>query len=311
MFEPQPDHPYEYTTDPTELIVELPFIETGPPLLKILTGGEVTVVFGDEAKEDQPGLDTLFDMEERYGEERISYLYELGDELISDYYIGSPILKPYSMIGVPRIESSQLIKSSEMQLANGWRAAIDTRPEAQADEDIPATEFTAYFAERRVPVAAEGHRQHEHDLRHLDTYARAFGVETFGDFVAATAGASLGDSARERLFTGGIDQFGDGINIVWEGVSFGVSGLRGVEVGLSKLVLAEQLGIDGDGSLQERCEERFNELWSALGFNTYVNLVKGHGQATHKFDTYWSFGFRDFALEQWHEEVAKSHVAAA
>lgn len=96
-------------------------------------------------------------------------------------------------------------------LGNGFAFVVDRRPSGQEDSLIPSDEYTAYFAQRQVPLADTDHTGHDHDRGHVPSYIRIFAAPTAAEIIATSAQHSVGDERLCRVFTGAVDKLGDAI----------------------------------------------------------------------------------------------------
>lgn len=94
-------------------------------------------------------------------------------------------------------------------LANGFAFVIDRRPKGHEDEYISGIDYTTYFSNRQIPIAAPGHRLYEHDLGHISSYQTMFANEMFADVVQKAAANALESKETIEQFTKAIDNLGD------------------------------------------------------------------------------------------------------
>lgn len=163
------------------------------------------------------------------------------------------------------------------RLGNGFQFVIDRRPEGQEHRSIPSTEYTAYFSQRKVPIADADHKEREHDLGHIPTFQDMFGYTPFADLVQRAASSSVGNMELCKAFTGTMDQFGDELRNLDE-MSNGyysrarfrrssfVNGARSSLLGLIQLGRR-----NSDGELIPYAErgELFERVWLALGLHAH------------------------------------------
>lgn len=160
-------------------------------------------------------------------------------------------------------------------ISTDFRFVIDRRPVGQEDAYIPAREYTAYFANQQIPVAAPGHRLHAHDSLHSTTYAKAFSIPEFAEMVRHAAGNALQlpDEDGATVFTNAMDKFGDAL-VVDSFSSFGNSLYNdsGYVLRESKMHLQRLVGLyfkspsEEPPALGGSETEVFDILWRKLGF---------------------------------------------
>lgn len=144
---------------------------------------------------------------------------------------------------------------------NGWVFEEDTRPAGNEDGDIPSSEYTQYFANGKIPIAAAGHRRREHDAQHVTGYQRLFKSERFSHTVRSAAQNSVGDSGREKQFTGAINGLGDGYNQCFLGRRYQRGDVN---------VMARGIRLLADLSVSDKTEpdaslDLARSLWSSFG----------------------------------------------
>jgi hypothetical protein len=101
-----------------------------------------------------------------------------------------------------RMESNEIIP-----IAHGWALIPDYRSAGWEDDRIPADEFTAYFADKKIPYASSGINR-EHDFIHGPSYRDLFQSYSFGDVVARAAMSAI-EHVEFSAFAGAIDLFGN------------------------------------------------------------------------------------------------------
>jgi hypothetical protein len=164
-------------------------------------------------------------------------------------------------------------------MENGFTFVVDHRPEGHEGDFISAEEYTQYFANRRIPITAEG-MLHSHDLGHARDYLRIFKDPLFADVVAGAAANSLGDPEECRKFTSATDKFGDAIfimgltGLVGDGTVNGVSMARHHLRRLVSLFTGEPFKLDifVDALNKDPTKSDFivNAIWEGLGLPSYV-----------------------------------------
>ncbi len=157
-------------------------------------------------------------------------------------------------------------------LGNGWQFVIDRRPPGKEGEDISPLEYTAYFVQRKIPVADIDHDRRDHDERHAPSFVLAFNYAAFADTTAAAAQNANGDLALSQRFTGAIDGFGNAIQALWTSTRGSTSNVLAAQLRLSELVdLACRNNV---ATAEEFKRQQFSELWRSLGLTAFEQLAR-------------------------------------
>lgn len=90
------------------------------------------------------------------------------------------------------------------ELGGNFSFVLDTRPNGNQHEHIPAQEFTEYFSNRKVPIAAPGQLMFGHDITHINAYQVMFRSMEFADMVQS--------AARNAMLTPNVNQFTDAMD---------------------------------------------------------------------------------------------------
>jgi len=192
-------------------------------------------------------------------------------------------------------------------ISTNYRFAIDRRPAGHEDDYIPPREYTTYFANWQIPIAAPGHMLHSHDSLHSASYARVFSIPEFADMVstAASNALQLPDDDGCTEFTNAMDKFGDALIFdsfsSYDGSFSNFSNyiLRSARQNLQRLVgLYFNSPSEEPPKLGSSESEVFDMLWRKLGFDwkettygtrkflplsTYVQLERTEPGATTKY----------------------------
>ena len=158
----------------------------------------------------------------------------------SIYRSGSPPLYEQG-----RTISTLIEKGKVPALGNGWSFVIDRMPEGQQEDRIAANTYTAYFANKQIPIAGTDHRMHVHDTEHVPSYQQAFSDSDFADLVHKAAQNALGNPELESTFTGSIDGFGNGVRNIWSQERYYEGDHNAVKYNLTRLV-SLKLSLDSD-----------------------------------------------------------------
>lgn len=140
--------------------------------------------------------------------EPLSYTSRLFEEAflqtIGNFTIGTTASARQSPYEKARGFGEQIDRGYMPLLGNNFAFVIDTRPEGHEDDYISAREYTEYFSNGQIPIAAAGHRLREHDLTHIFSYQTMFRSSALAEFVRTTAASALQDD--EQFDHRGIDR---------------------------------------------------------------------------------------------------------
>lgn len=182
------------------------------------------------------------------------------------------------------------------EINNGYSFVPDRDPSRNVAGLVPIHDYTRYFANRQIPIAANG-SLYGHDIVHASRYKKAFDNTLFADVVAYAATNSLGDEKRENRFARAIDRFGDTTISLsfsdlpgfkrWKDLKFDVSNARTHLYELVRLLtgddsidLSRGLGVE-TGEPRE-IDIIVNNLWYQLGLDYYEQRAGMASLTWHK-----------------------------
>lgn len=198
----------------------------------------------------------------------VVYLNPVEPDDVADFKF-TEIMKDDFFYWLQRVRQfTQAVAAGEMpEIGNGFRFVIDT---SHPLDPIPADEYTAYFSRGEVPLAAVGHKEHEHDMGHGPNYQTLFGITSFAECVRTAATNALDQNLCD-IFTRGMDGLGDNMRNLESGDYFDGM-LRGATSRLQLLVELEITDSDPEAQAAKRAV-RFDELWQTLNLPAYERRV--------------------------------------
>jgi hypothetical protein len=167
-----------------------------------------------------------------------------GKPIDDEYYMATIGSRPPHPYEVEQQHKRNIESGNVPGAGNGYFFAIDHRPEGQEDDYIHATEYTAYFAVRKIPIAAPDHKLFQHDLGHIASYQRLFSNEAVADLVQTAAQKSLSEEAFCHMFTDAMDGLGDCMRNIMNDKAWGrqiyIGDVNGALNGLRDLICLKQ-----------------------------------------------------------------------
>jgi hypothetical protein len=178
------------------------------------------------------------------------------DGLPSD---SSPYISPGQNHSLREDRARSIIESGHMPpLGGGFEFVLDQRPPGEETSYIPAEDYTRYFSERKIPIAAPLDNPtlglYLHDIGHIPSCQTMFGNQQFADMVALAATNALATPESCEEFTNTMDILGDCMRNLEERQDSGrtyIGDVEGALLNLANLVRLSRGDIEPRSSILE------------------------------------------------------------